>query len=327
MGGPIISLKIRPSREARRLAERYGYLAYMVERYIELLGVEETKELLEANEEPLPETIRCNDYIIDCRELAHRLEAKGFELKPLHLAPHGLVVARQPISIGATLEYLQGFYYIQDPASMLVAYEIEPRPRETVLDMAAAPGGKATQILQLSRDQVFLVAVDISRRRMRSLRSNINRMRFRNYILIRGDSRKLNLHRTVDKVLLDAPSSGEGIIRKDPTRKRSRSLEDILSLSALQADMLSAAVNYVKEGGVIVYSACTLAPEEGEAVISYVLERHPDVEVVPLSIPHSPGVDEYFGVKFNGSVRKCGRLYPHIHGTEGFFICKLIKRP
>ncbi len=257
----------------------------------------------------------------------NRLEAKGFELEPLHLAPHGLVVTKQPVSIGATLEYLQGFYYIQDPASMMVAYEIEPRQQEVILDMAAAPGGKATQILQLSRDQAFLIAVDISRQRMRSLRSNINRMGFRNYILIRGDSRRLGLREAVDKVLLDAPSSGEGIIRKDPTRKRSRSLEDILSLSALQADMLSAAVNYVKDGGVIVYSACTLAPEEGEAVISHVLERHPNIEVVPLSIPHSPGVDEYFGVKFDKSVRRCGRLYPHIHGTEGFFICKLVKRP
>jgi NOL1/NOP2/sun family putative RNA methylase len=317
--------EIKPSREAVRLAERYGYLPYMVERYIELLGLEGAKELLEANEQPLPETIRCNDYLIDCNDLAQSLESKGFEVEPLHLAAHGMVVHKAPFSIGATLEYLQGFYYIQDPASMLVVYELDPKPGEVILDMAAAPGGKATQILQLTRDKALLIAVEASRNRIRALRSNLARMRFRNYILFREDSRRLNLTLQVDRVLLDAPSSGEGIIRKDPTRKRSRSLEDIMVVSALQRELLRAAVRYARRGAVIVYSACSLAPEEGEAVISSILEEGYRVETKELSIPHEPGIDEYFNLKFDKRVRRCGRLYPHIHGTEGFFVCKLVK--
>ena len=323
---PLSKLQVRVSREAKTIAERYGYLPYMIERYLQLLGAQETLELLEANEEPLPETIRCNDYLIDCSELRRRLEGKGFTLQQLHLAPHGFIVDNAPISVGATIEYLQGFYYVQDPGSMLVAYELEPRPGELILDMAAAPGGKATQILQLTFDQAYLLAVDISKRRMKALRSHLSRMRFRNYALLRGDSRRLGVSEAFDRILLDAPSSGEGIIRKDPSRRRSRTLDDIIAVATIQAEMLRAAVRYVKPGGVIVYAACTLAPEEGELVVSSVLEEFEYLDVEHLTMPHSPGVDEYFNVKLDPAVRRCGRLYPHRHGTEGFFVCKLKKR-
>ena len=318
--------EIKPSREAVMLAEKYGYLPYMVERYIEILGLDGAKELLEANEKPLPETIRCNDYLIDCSDLAYLLESKGFVVEPLHLAPHGMVVREAPFSIGATLEYLQGYYYIQDPASMLVVYELDPRPGEVILDMAAAPGGKATQVLQLTRDQALLVAVEPSRSRVRALRSNLSRMGFRNYVIIRGDARQLKPALKADRILLDVPSSGEGIIRKDPTRKRSRSIDDLIAVSALQRELLLAAVRYARDGAVIVYSACSLAPEEGEAVVSSVLEDNDNLDVEELTIPHVEGVSEYFNLRFDERVRKCGRLYPHIHGTEGFFICKLVKR-
>jgi NOL1/NOP2/sun family putative RNA methylase len=320
------SLRLKVSLEAKTIAERYGYLPYMIERYLELFGREETLELLQANELPLPETLRCNDFLVDCNTLTELLGKKGFTLIPLHLAPHGLIVVDGRGSIGATLEYLQGYYYIQDPGSMLVAYELEPRPGDLVLDMAAAPGGKATQILQLARDKAHLLAVDISRRRIRALRSHLSRMRFTNFTILRGDSMHLNADGVFDKVLLDAPSSGEGIIRKDPSRKRSRSLSDIAAIASLQVDLLRAAARYVKPGGVIVYSACTIAPEEGELVVSQVLQEVPNLTVETLEIPHTSGFEEYFNLKFDPRVRRCGRLLPHIHGTEGFFICKLRRR-
>jgi len=315
---------LQPSNQARRLAEKYGYLPYMIERYIYMFG-QEVHELLEANESPLPTTFRCNDFLISCTDLAKRLEEKGFIVEPLRLAPHGYVVLREPISIGATHEYLQGYYYVQGPASMLPVYELEPKPGELILDMAAAPGGKATQILQLSRDKAKLVAVDISRTRLRALRSHLSRMGFKSYIIIRHDSRMLDLRSVFDKVLLDAPSTGEGIIRKDQSRKKSRSFEDVKAVSLLQAQLLEAALNYARRGGVVVYAACTLAVEEGEAVVDAILSTRDDVKVEPLKIPHVKALDEFYKVKFNSEIRKCGRLLPHIHGTEGFFVCKLRK--
>ena len=320
-------LSAKPSPEALRLAERYGYLPYMVERYLRMLGPQGARELLEANEEPMPETIRCNDYLIDCSELVERLQGRGFELAPLRFAPHGYEVLSSSVSVGATHEYLLGYYYVQDPASMLPVYELRPMPGEFILDMAAAPGGKATQILQLAMDRARLIAVDISRRRLRALRSHLSRMRFSNYVILRADSRTLGFSSVFDAVLLDAPSTGEGIIRKDPARKKSRSPTDLKLVASLQRELLGAGVEYLRPGGRLVYAACTLAAEEGELVVSSILEEREDLEVEPLSIPHEPGVEEFMGVEFDPRVRRCGRLYPHIHGTEGFFVCKLRKRP
>lgn len=319
--------KVSPSPEAIRLAEKYGYLGYMVERYIRLLGLEEAVELLEWNEKPLPETIRCNDFLITCRELVERLESKGFKLGILPYAPHGFVVEESPYSVGSTHEYLRGYYYIQDPASMVPAYLLQPMPGELIVDMAAAPGGKATQIQQLSRDSSLLIAVDRSRRRIRALRSHLQRMGFRNYIILRMDSRLLpSLGITADKVLLDAPSSGEGIIRKDPGRKRSRGIEDLVDIHYTQLELLAAASRIVGEGGMIVYAACSTAIEEGELVIHKILELDDSLRVSPEYSVGSRGVDEYNGVRLASEVRGCIRMWPQRHGTEGFFICVLEKR-
>ncbi len=308
------------------LAERYGYLPYMVARYVEILGRNEARELLESNEEPMPETIRCNDYLIDCGLLRERLEAKGFVLEKVPFLPHGYEVLETPSkgTVGSTHEYLMGYYYIQDPASMSVVYALDPRPGETVVDMAAAPGGKATQILQLTGDSALLVAIEKNPRRARALRSNLNRMRFSSYIIVIGDSTRDTIPvGAPDRVLVDAPSTGEGIIRKDPRRKRSRTLEDLEEIHEVQYRMLSRALSLVRPGGVVVYSACTLAPEEGELVISRILGERGDVEVEPSGLPGSPGITEYFGLELDPRVAGCTRFWPQRHGTEGFFICRL----
>ncbi len=310
-----------------RLARKYGYEPSIVYRYVETLGYSGAVELLEANEKPLPETIRCNDYLIDCDILKSRLEGKGFKLAKLPIAPHGFEVLKAPISIGATHEYLQGYYYIQDPGSMLVVYILDPKPGELIIDMAAAPGGKATQILQLTRDKARLIAVDISRRRMKALRSHMQRMGFTSYIAVRMDARLLPETIKAERVLLDAPSSGEGIIRKDPERRRKGSVEDIRIVHQLQLSLLEKAVRLVSEGGVIVYAACSTAVEEGEYVVHKVLEEHSEIHVVEPDVRFqlARGITYYRGVKLNSEVARCTRLWPHIHGTEGFFICKLLK--
>lgn len=334
LGGPskyLSKVIARIKDEARdtwvaSVADRYGYLPYMVARYVEMLGRDETIELLESNEEPLPETIRCNDYLIECNSLAERLEKKGFTLRKIPFLPHGYEVESMPAkgTIGSTHEYLMGYYYIQDPASMSVVYSLDPKPGEIILDMAAAPGGKATQILQHTRDTGFLIAVEKNPRRARSLRSNLNRMRFSSYVILIRDSTRDPLPSIVpDRILVDAPSTGEGIIRKDPRRKKSRSIEDLEKIHNIQYNMLSRALSIVKPGGIVVYSACTLAPEEGELVISRVLAKFSDVDVEESNLPGSPGIDNYFGIELDSRVLKCTRFWPHRHGTEGFFVCRL----
>ena len=316
-----------PSDTARRLAKKFGYLPYMVERYLEMLGPEGTLRLLEANEQPLPQYIRCNDYLIDCGELASRLSEKGVlvERDP-RFSPLALRVVKAHISIGATHEYLMGYYYVQGPASMAIVHALEIDRGRRYIDLAAAPGGKATQILQLARDTGVLIAVEKSRKRIRSLRANLQRMRFTHWIAVRADSTRLELPPVFDGILLDAPSTGEGIIRKDPSRKRSRTPGDLARIHRLQLALLRKAVDLARPGASIVYAACTLAPEEGEMVIDALLRSDVRVDVASHGLPISGGITSYFGLELDSRVSMCGRFWPHIHGTEGFFVCKLRKR-
>ncbi len=322
----VLSTSQKVSAEARRLAQRYGYLPYMVERYIDMLGLQGAERLLEANERPLPQYLRCNDYLIDCELLVKRLEEKGFELEYTpQFSPYAYKIVNAPIRPGATHEYLQGYYYLQGPASMAIVHSLDPKQGELIIDMAAAPGGKATQILQITRDRSTLIAVEKNRRRMRALRANMQRMRFENYILVRADSTSLNLPASFDRVLLDAPSTGEGTIRKDPSRKTSRRPEDLLYIHKLQVKLLEKAVEIAKPGSTIVYAACTLAPEEGEMVIDYILDKIGGLEVEDHGTIASPALGEFFGIKFKEEVKRCGRFWPHIHDSEGFFLCRLRK--
>ncbi len=322
----IVFADYKYTREVLELSEKFGYEPSIVYRYVEVLGLEGAWRLLEANENPLPETIRCNDYLIDCGVLKARLEGKGFRLRGIPLAPHGFEVLEQPLPIGATHEYLMGYYYVQDPGSMVVVYVLDPKPGEFIIDMAAAPGGKATQVLQLTRDKARILAVDVSSRRLKALRSHMQRMGFTSYLAVKMDARLLPETLKADRVLLDAPSSGEGIIRKDPGRKLKGKLEDLKRIHELQVSLLEKAYNLVEEGGVIVYAACSTAVEEGEYVIHKLLESKSDIRVEsPRMEGLSPGVAAYRGVEFNWGVAGCSRLWPHIHGTEGFFICKLVK--
>ncbi len=313
----------RVTKEAERLAERYGYLPYIVERYLELLG-NEAEDLLESNELPMPDVLRCNDYKISCSELASRLGEMGFAIAKVPFLPHGYEITESPISPGATHEYLKGYYYLQDPGSMLVGYLLGARPGELVLDMAAAPGGKASQVLQLTRDSATLLAVEPKRERVKALRSNLQRLGFSNFVIIKGDAMNVSVPASPDRVLLDAPSSGEGIIRKDPSRKRKTTLRDLREIHKRQVNLLRRALSLVRPGGVVLYAACSTAVEEGEYVVHKSLTELDNVKAEPIvEFPLRKAFEEYRGLRFDDRVSACGRLFPHVHGTEGFFVCRL----
>ncbi|MDP8002619.1 MAG: RsmB/NOP family class I SAM-dependent RNA methyltransferase [Caldisphaera sp.] len=310
---------------AEKLAKKYGYSSYIVERYLMLLGKEETIELLQANEASLPETIRCNDFLIKCNKLEKRLKEKGFKIGKIPFLPHGYEIIKSPYKPGATHEYLMGYYYIQDPGSMLITYLLNPRKNEIIVDMAAAPGGKSSQILQLTNDNVRLIAVELKSNRVKSLRSNLQRMGFSSYLILETDARKLNL-KDIDRVLLDSPSSGEGIIRKDPRRKTSRPRGDMKKIHRLQLNLLNKGLDLLKNGGEMIYAACSTAIEEGEYVINKILHERSNVDIVKVNSPiGSNAFIEFNGVKFDDRISSCLRLWPHRDGTEGFFICKLKK--
>ncbi len=309
------------------LAERYNYRKYMVKRYLEMFGKEETVKLLEANEQKLIPSLRCNTLRIDEEDFVTLFTKKRFVLEKISGISYGYRVLKTPFPLGATNEYLLGFYFLQSEASMIPVQVLDPNPGEMILDLAAAPGGKTTQIAQFMKNKGVIVAIDINRKRIKSLRSNLSRCGVYNALIIRMDGRQISdLGLQADKVLLDAPCTGEGLIPRDPTRKTSRELKDILYVAELQKSLIDGALACLKPGGSLVYSTCAIAPEENEFVIDHALKNE-DIHVKKMDFnrgsPAFTGV--IFGETLHPSIKEARRLYPHKDGTEGFFICKLQK--
>jgi len=310
--------------EAEKLAKKYGYLKSTIERFISSFGLTETEKMLEAYKLKPPTTIRVNTLKISTQELNEKLMKKGFKLTPSEWYANGFVVTNEPFSLGGTTEYLSGYYFIQSQASWLPVLLLDPKPNEVVVDMAAAPGGKATHIAQLMNDTGTLFCLDISRERIKSLRSNLGRCGITNVICKRMDARDVNnMNIQADKILLDAPCSGEGLMAIDKSRRTARNEEDILRMAELQKELFEAALKVLKKDGVIVYSTCSTALEENEEIIDEMLKQYNLViEETELS-NFSPGLISVQNKTYNKDLLKAIRLYPHLHKTEGFFACKL----
>lgn len=300
----------------------------MVERYIKMLGVDNAEKFMGTAGRGLRKSIRCNSLKIKCLDLIERLQNRGIRVQKIPFVKNGFWILSGENKIGHLLEYLYGFYYIQTAASMIPPIELKPTESDIVLDMCAAPGGKTTHLAELMRNKGVIIATDINRDRMRTLRSHLSRMGVENVIAIRMNSIEFAKYENMfTKVLLDAPCSGEGLIPIDPERRKSRKLLDLYLMAKKQLKLLKAAIKTVKPGGIIIYSTCSIAPEENEFVINEILSLYKEnvvIEELDLNIGDK-GFTKVFGVELNPSLEKCRRLYPHVHETEGFFICKLRK--
>ncbi len=321
------------SSEAKTLAEKYGYLPYMVQRYLDMLG-DEAIELLDTFERLRPSpVIRVNTLKIDTGKLIARLRDLGFDFKPIPWCSYCFRVTRFPESpsIGATHEYLKGFYYVyQDAPPTIPPLLMDVKPEMLVLDMCAAPGGKATHILQLMEDEGILIANDKARSRIPILLTHLFRMGFRSYIVTCFDGRDLPrvLNLRFDRVLVDVPCSAEGRIMFDPGRKTRTDQHDLAKLVAREIELLVSAIELTAIGGLVVYSTCSIAPEENEYVVSRVLKLYGEnIEVVEPNINRfSRGLTRFRNLEFDPDVEKCLRIWPHRHGMEGFFVCVIRKK-
>ncbi|KFD48404.1 hypothetical protein M514_10704 [Trichuris suis] len=311
------------------LCTYYGYNDFIMERFISLFSIEELLEFLQANEVERPVVIRCNTLKTRRTDLAKALINRGVNLRPIgNWSKVGLVVYGSPVPIGATSEYLAGHYMIQGASSFLPVLALDPKEEERILDMCAAPGGKASYIAALMKNSGFLVANDINRARCKSIAANMHRLNVKNAVVTSIDGRKFKKMK-FDRVLLDAPCSGSGVISRDPTVKISKEESDIRRCSGLQKQLLLNAIDQVdansKTGGYLVYSTCSVFVEENEAVIEYALKRRP-VKVVPTGLNFGiPGFTRFRSGRFHPSLKECRRFYPHKHNMAGFFVAKLKK--
>ena len=327
-----------PSRQelmgqlTRDLAAYYSYSEYMVEKILQLFSATEAVEFLEANETPRPVTIRVNTLKTRRRDLAQALINRGVNLDPLDKwSPVGLQIFDSPVPVGATPEYLAGHYMLQSASSFLPVMALAPEENERVLDMSAAPGGKATYIAALMRNTGLLYANDPSRDRCKSLAANIHRLGVRNSVVCTHDGRDFpQVIGGFDRVLLDAPCSGTGVISKDPAVKMSKTDEDFRRLTHLQKELILAAIDSCdarsKTGGIIVYSTCSVMVEENEEVVQYALQKRPNVRLVETGLTFGrEGFAAFRGKQFHPSMKLARRYYPHTNNMDGFFVARLRK--
>lgn len=266
--------------------------------------------------------IRVNTLKIPKANLVERLLLKGFELKTT-VIPEVLAVTKAPFANGATTEYLLGQYYIQDLSSCIAVEALDIAPGQVVLDVAAAPGGKTTFMAQRMDNSGIIIALESNAARARSMLFNLSRCGVYNTSIFKMDAMRAGIFEMkFDRVLLDAPCSCEGVIAKDPTRKRSHTPEDVDYCSRIQEKMIESAIRTVKPGGLLVYSTCSFAPEENEMIVDRILQNFRNVTIEPIDYGSS-GLVRFGDLVFHDLLKNARRFYPHLDDTTGFFIAKL----
>merc|ERR1712088_1024107 len=306
------------ARLKKDLCLYYTYNEFMMDKFLQIFPVSEIMDVLEANEVQRPVTIRTNSLKTRRRDLAQALINRGVNLDPVgKWSKVGLVVYSATVPLGATPEYLAGHYILQGASSLLPVMALAPQEGERILDMAAAPGGKTTHIAALLKNTGMILANDTNQARCKAVVGS-------------HDGRKLPKVMTgFDRVLLDAPCSGTGVISKDPSAKTSKDSSDIHLCSHLQKELVLAAIDCLDHksatGGYLVYSTCSILPEENEAVVDYVLrKRH--CKLVPTGLDFGvEGYTRYREQRYHPTLNLCKRYYPHTHNMDGFFVAKIKK--
>ncbi|MCH4890261.1 16S rRNA (cytosine(967)-C(5))-methyltransferase RsmB [Acidaminobacter sp. JC074] len=300
-----------PSDSIEKLSIKYSHPEWLVKRWVSLYGESFTEDLLSSNNETPNLVIRTNTLLINREDLMTKLELDGLEAVKSDIVEEGIILKTLGSeSIDQMTLFKEGYFTVQDESSMMVGHVLDPKEKSHVLDLCSAPGGKATHIAQLMKNTGQVYACDISKKKLDLVKENVKRLKLNNVRMIENDGRVLN-ESFVDKfdyVLLDAPCSGLGIIRRKPDIKYQKSEETISELNKIQREMLENAARYLKEGGVLVYSTCTIEPSENGLMMDDFLKSHPEFERVQIN-----DTDDL-------------QMYPNVDETDGFYMCKLRRK-
>ena len=309
------------------LSIKYSFPEWLVKRWLDRFGFEETKALLSASNERPPLVIRVNLLKVTRNNFLTYLQKEEVPLaKPCPFSPAGIILEGFRGKVTELKPYHFGWISVQDSASQLVTYLLNPRPGEKILDACAGVGGKTTHIAELMENKGSIWAFDLYPWRLEKLRENFQRLGLKEPKVFQGDVveelQKLKAP-LFDRILIDAPCTGTGVIRKHPDIKWARTEEDFIKIPEKQLRLLEGLAPFVKPRGILVYATCSLEPEENEEVIKKFLGRHPEFEIEnPLLILEKISTPQ---IKELIDQEKYLKTYPHKHNLDGFFVVRLRK--
>jgi len=268
------------------------------------------------------QAIRINAMNIKKTAIIKRLKALGIELEKVPFLENGYWICHSKFSVGATSEYLLGLYSIQETAAQIPATLFTDLEGKIVLDACAAPGGKTVQLADLMQNTGAIIALDVRRQKLTALSNQLERCHVKNAIAYYLDARKASrLNIKFDRILLDAPCSGNFVT--DEQWFRRRTIKDVERNAKLQREILTEAAKVLKNDGEIVYSTCSLEPEENELNINWAI-RSLKLQVEKINCYGEKGLTKIFGKQIDSSIENCRRIWPR--QTQGFFVCKLKRR-
>lgn len=300
-----------PDRDVDRyLSIKYSHPKWLVKRLLNILGREETEAFLAANNQVAPLTIQVNPLKTDQEALEAELKESGVSAAAHHWVP-GCLELSGTGDLTALSAFREGKFLVQDPAARLVSLISGVQPGDRVLDVCAAPGGKTFSAAFAMENRGKITACDLHENKLKRIREGAERLGISCVTTAAADGRVRNPAwvNGFDVVLVDAPCSGLGIIRKKPDT-RYKKPDDLFTLPMIQSAILDNAASYVRPGGTLIYSTCTILPEENEQVVVSFLADHPEFEQDDFTLP-------------NGETMSQLTLWPQRHNTDGFYICRM----
>ena len=312
---------------SKEIKEKIEFKPKFIERYTKLTDFELFKKY---SLKFLRRSIRVNTLKISVAELKKRL-SNNWELTQISWCKEGFWIEHKGEEkrrdIGNLAEHSLGYFFVQESASMIPPIVLEPEQGEFVLDMCASPGAKATQIAQYMKNKGVLIANDFRTDRIKALGLNVQRMGITNCLITMMQGRFFRGFK-FDRILIDAPCSGTGTIRKSLKTLRIWNPVMIKRLAGTQRQLIETGFDNLKNGGILVYSTCSLEPQENEGVVDFLLTKYPDARLEKIElkgIKRSKPVMEFNGKKFSKEVSKCLRIWPQDNDSEGFFVAKIKK--
>jgi len=297
-----------------RLSVETSHPVWMIKDWIQEYGIEKTREMAFENNRAPVQTVRVNTFKTDVETVMNLLEEEGLKVERSQTVPECLYVTNgQAVR---TKAFAEGFITIQDESSMLPAYALQVEPGMRVLDMCAAPGGKSTHIAEKMKNQGEIISLDLHEHKVKLIRENSNRLGLSIIQAESADGRKAAEQfgqASFDRILVDAPCSGLGVIRRKPDIKYTKTEQDAKKLQNIQLELLDEAYKLLKPGGILVYSTCTVEATENREVTHLFIEKHPDMTPVEDLLPLFPQ---------RGSIQ----VLPQDFGSDGFFVAAFEKR-